>query len=453
MLMKTVLFILLSLQVLFAGELQRPLMKDFIGLNGHFHFRPELYSQTCRLARNYHNINWDVKKPGDAITFPVCVNKVNWVRDVYGKWAQHDFEISLCAQFGTFGPGNTSYLDLWRGQEAWIQQYGQEMASHFGPSGELGWVTSIEIGNEPGNRFDDDLFKRLFVNMARGIRKGDPKIKIVTPAVQSGEPDAYSKSLQKSFSSPEILPLYDVINLHTYAVKPKEKGKSPWARSYPEDPNIRYLKVVDEAIAFRNQTAPGKEIWITEFGYDACTPEAMSTRTGWAKKLNWEGVTDLQQAQYLVRSLFCFAERDVDRAYIYFFNDKDQPSVHASSGLTRNFEPKPAFWAVKQVYELLGDMRFRRVIQKKEGELCIYEFEHGEHSGRIIWAVWSPTSNGRSADIQVENLPGTFRNSETMSRTEAGSQPAKVQEVIPGVLSLNVSESPVYLHFRVGESE
>lgn len=67
----------------------------------------------------------------------------------------------------------------------------------------------------------------------------------------------------------------------------------------------------------------------------------MTKREGWAEKLNWSGVTDTQQAQYPVRSLLCFAERDIKRAYLYYFNDDDKASVHASSGLTRNFELKP----------------------------------------------------------------------------------------------------------------
>ncbi len=439
---------LLLLPILSAGEGPRPLMKDFIGLNGHFHFKPELYAKTCRLARNYHNMNWDVKSPGDKITFPVCVNKVNWKRDVYGPWSTHGFEISLSAQFGTFGPGHENFPEMWDDQEAWFYRYGREMAAFFGPTGTHKLVTSIEIGNEPGNRFDPDLFQRLFMHMARGIREGDPKMKIVTPTVQSGEADRYAMSLEKRFASPDIVPLYDVINLHTYATKPKKKGQNPWARSYPEDPELRYLKVVDEAIAFRDKVAPGKEIWITEFGYDAGTTGALSKRTGWAKKLNWEGVTELQQAQYLVRSLFCFAERDVQRAYIYFFNDKDQPSVHASSGLTRHFQPKPAFWAVKQLYDVLGEYRFQRMVQKEEGELYVMEFIHREQPSHIVWTVWSPTGEGRTEVHQLSGLPGSLRKMEPMSLSEQGPTPTKGKVMDSGVLSLTVSESPVYLHFR-----
>lgn len=77
-------------------------------------------------------------------------------------------------------------------------------------------------------------------------------------------------------------------------------------------------------IDFRDREALRKEVWTTEFGYDSSTAEAMTNREGWAKKLNWEGVTDFRQAQYLIRSFLCFSERNVERAYLYYFNDADK---------------------------------------------------------------------------------------------------------------------------------
>ncbi|MDP7303260.1 MAG: hypothetical protein QGG09_09175 [Pirellulaceae bacterium] len=429
-----------------AADDPRPLMKDFVGLNGHFQFKPELYKQVCRHVRNYHNINWDVKKPGDPITFPMCPNKVNWDTHVYGKWKRHGFETDLCAQFGSFGRENKDYATLWKGQDKWCYRYGFEMAKYFGPSGKQ-LVSSIEIGNEPGKGFDDGLYQRIFIQMAKGIRAADPAVKIVTATARANSADDYSKSLQETFSSAAIKPLYDVINLHTYAAKPKAPGRSPWDRSYPEDPTLDYLKNVDDTISWRDKNASGKEIWITEFGYDSCTPQAMKSRKGWFKKLNWTGVNDLQQAQYTVRSLFCFAERDVERAYIYFFNDKDEASVHAASGLTRNFVPKPSFWAVKHVYETLGDYRFSRVVSKDAGKVFVYEFAHGSKANRRIWVVWSPTGSGRSQEITLRNLPGAVASVNRMPTTK---QPAKAVKWTGGTntVSLVVSESPTYLIFK-----
>jgi hypothetical protein len=421
-----------------------PAMKNFVGVNGHFHFKPDLYRPTCQLVRNYHDINWDVEKPGDPLTLPQCPNGVRWDEHVYGPWSEAGFEISLCAQFGLFGPAHPDFKSLWEGQEEWIQEYGAALARTFPEHG----VTSIEIGNEPGARFPDTLYFPLFRAMAKGIRAAAPEMKIVTPAVHPVASTKYEKGLDPYFREAEILPLYDVINLHVYPMKAKADQAHPWDRSYPEDPSIDYLKTVDQTIRWRDQHAPSKEIWITEFGYDSCTPEAMKTRTGWAKQLNWTGVTDTQQAQYLVRSLLCFASRDVARAYIYFYNDEDKASVHAASGLTRHFEPKPSYWAVKHFYRTLGDFRFEQIIKEEEGHLFIWQFVHAEERARKMWVTWSPTGSGREIEVELTDMPGPLLSAEVMPLEDGKAPTVDVQ---PGDsrLTIPVSESPLYLTWEM----
>ncbi len=434
---------------------RKPLFRDFMGLNGHFTFKPELYRQLGHLVRNYHNLNWDVKQPGEAITLPVCINQVNWRNDVYGRWQKAGYETDICIQFSGLQADTAGYQRFWSGKERWCYDYGKAMASYFGPSGPERLCTSIEIGNEPGSGFDPPLFKAIFRQMALGIREGNSRVKILTPAVQAREGDDYSQDLRGLYGEKDVLPLYDVINLHTYAaVERKNSSESPWNRSYPEDPSIAYLKVVDEAIAWRDAYAPGKEVWITEFGYDACTPEAMLRRKDWFLKLDWQGATDLQQAQFLVRSLFTFAERDVRRAYIYFFNDDDSPSVHGSAGLTRKFVPKPSFWAIKQLYELLGNCRFDRVVKKVPGEVFVSEFESGEGSRRVVWAAWSPTGartnekdhyTPRETRVALTDLPAPVVKVVGMATTEREAPEPPWEKTGPAAITLTVGESPIYV--------
>jgi hypothetical protein len=426
-----------------AADPPKPLIKEFLGLNAHFTFKPELYKQVARLARNYHNMVWDVGKPGDTFDFPHCPNGVDWTRDVYGKWAKEGFETDICAQLVAFGPDNPQYKALWKGREQWAYEYGRAMAAYFGPSGRQKLCTSIEIDNEPGAKFDDALYRDLFSRMAQGIRAGDPRVKIVTCNVRAGPADDYTKSLQETFGLVEMKKLFDVINLHTYAFKPKKEGQSPWDRTYPEDPATDYLKTVDDAIAWRDKEAPGKEIWVTEFGWDACTEAAMKNRKDWALKLNWTGVTDLQQAEYLVRSVFVFAERDVRRAYIYYYDDDDGASVHASSGLTRKFQPKPSFWAVRHLYETLGDCRFSRVVRKVDGDVYVYEFTRD--AGPTVWVAWSPTDSGRQAEVTLRGLPARPARIERMP-TEKGPAPeVKWTQAGDGAVTFTVTESPSYI--------
>lgn len=435
----------------------RPLFRDFMGLNGHVTLKPDLYKQVCRLLRSYHNISWDVKSPGDAITIPNTINNINWKRDVYGPWKAAGFETDICMQFLGVGLGNPDYKKLWAGHEQWAYDYGRAMAAYYGPSGTEKLCTSVEIDNEPGTRFDPVLFKTLFTKMAEGVRAGDPQMKIVTPAV-AVKADPYSQGLDDLYGDKKILPLYDVINVHTYpTIEKSATSENSWNRSYPEDNSLQYLKVIEAAISWRNKYAKDKEVWVTEFGYDACTPEAMKRRKDWALKLNWQGASDLQQAQYLVRSFLVFATLDIRRAYLYYYNDEDEASFHAASGLTRNFVPKMSFWAVKQLYQTLGDYRFRRVVKKETDSLYVFEFVKGDDSRSLAWVAWSPTGartheqkgyQPRVINAELDNLPSLPVSVTAMSTSSGPAKEQTWEKTGDSSIRLPVGESPVYMMFR-----
>lgn len=413
----------------FAGEPEsRPLLRDLMGINGHtVQFRPKLYSATCRLVRDYHSFRWDV---GDDShywpQFPFARNRVNW-EDVYGSWKQEGFEIDVCIMFNGFA------IEQWTNLERDANTYGFAFARFFGPGSEIKLVTSVEIGNEPGN-YDDPDYRKLFESMARGLRAGDPEIKILTCNVTLEESGEYAKNLEllRGLES-----LYDVINIHVYA---EVEGWPTWRRSFPEDTNIDYLKTIENIIAWRDQNAKGKEIWITEFGWDASTkqPPAEGVFS------RWEGVTDLQQAQYLVRSFLVFSKMDVKRAYIYFFNDSDEPHVHSSSGLTRDFQPKPSFYAVSSLYRTIGDYRFRRAITEEAGKLYVYEFVHENDPCRRVLAVWSPTGSGRE-DIARVPLNGGEVLSATGISLSADSYPTADIRIDGDHIEVKYNESPVFI--------
>src|SRR5262249_41669365 len=154
--------------------------------------------------------------------------------------------------------------------------------------------------------------------------------------------------------------------------------------------------------------------WITEFGWDASTKPAKPT----GDFSKWVGVTDSQQAQYLVRSFLVFSAMDVDRAYIYFFNDSDEPSLHASSGITRNFTPKPSFHAVAHLFRTLGDYRFKRALVQDPGKLYVYEYRNATKPNQQIWVVWSPTGSKREQEMTLLAPGLTIERAERMPLKE-----------------------------------
>ncbi len=334
-------------------------MRDFIGINGHtVSFKSDLYQPVCSLVRDYHPVEWDLGKNTSILPpFPQAKNGVDW-NSVYGSWRAKGWTIDVSLMFETIK------LTNWTNLESDGKAYGQAFAKEFGPSGQRHLVDSVEIGNEPGKWSDTD-YARIFKAMSEGVRAGDPKLKIATCYVTTGKSNDYAKNISCVEKTPE---LFDVLNVHTYAML---EEWPTWRRSFPEDPKLpHYLQDITNVCDWRDSHAPKKEVWVTEFGYDSTTKPAPATGDFW----KWVGVTDTQQAQWLVRSLLVFSAMPVERAYIYYFNDEDEPGLHASSGITRHFAPKPAFYALEQLQRVLGAFRFSRIVENQPGLLRVQEY-------------------------------------------------------------------------------
>jgi hypothetical protein len=425
-------FALPGSQILRADAVEtRPLMRDFIGINGHtVAFKPELYRPVCGWVRDYHPVQWDLgKETAQLPEFPLAKNGVDW-NLVYGSWRAQGWNIDACLQFESVKQAD------WKNIEADARAYGRAFAHEFGPSGQRKLVDAVEIGNEPGQWRDAD-YTRLFKAMAAGLRAGDPKLKIATCNLTTGKSGDYEKSIDCVAG---CLELCDVLNVHSYA---QLEGWPTWRRSFPEDPMLpHYLQDVDALCRWRDAHAPRKPVWLTEFGYDSST-KAPEPTGDFAK---WIGVNDTQQAQWLVRSLLVFSAMPVQRAYIFYFNDEDQPSLHASAGITRHFQPKASYYALTHLQRVLGEYRFQNIVTNETGRLRVQEYRNGPK--KIIWAVWSPTGNGKVFIATLDHTPGRLVNAQRMPLTAAPSIPPVEPQADARRVTVQVDESPLYLFFE-----
>ena len=410
-------------------------MRDIIGLNGHtVQFKPDLYQPTARLVRDYHPVQWDLgTNTAAAAPFPFAKNRVDWSK-VYGSWRERGWIIDASLMFESIK--RTNWADIERD----AKDYGRAFAREFGPSGARRLVESIEIGNEPGDWSDAD-YTRMFRAMAEGAREGDPKLKIATCNLTTGPSGKYEKSVECVVNFPQ---LFDALNIHSYA---QLENWPTWRRSFPEDPKLaKYLPDVEALCRWRDAHAPGKPIWLTEFGYDSSTKPAAASGD-FAK---WVGVTDEQQAQWLVRSLLAFSAMPVDRAYIYFFDDKDTPALHASAGLTRNFQPKPSFHALAHLQSALGEYRFQSIITNVPGRWRVQEYQHGQDTNKLIWVIWSPTGQGRRSTEVLPKVPGKLVDAQFMPLTP--EVPPVAKQPVPSAdgqsLTVEVTETPLFLFWQ-----
>ncbi len=420
---RVLLVVLPSFGCVCAGE--APLFRDFVGLNGHtVAFKPRLYQPVCRVVRDYHPANWDLEGDTSRLPeWPFARNRVSW-ETVYGSWNKEGLKISACLQIDDMGKH-------WKDPVADARAYGKSFAQHFGPGGKWPYVEWVEIGNEPG-LYDDASYRRLFEAMARGIREGNPRMKIVTCNVEDGPSDRYWKGADLFRDAGQW---YDVLQIHRYAIA---EQWPVWRRTYPENAAVPYLSSVQKLLDWRNRHAPGKPVWVSEFGWD-CSTKKPDPKGEWAK---WVGSTDAEQARWLVRSFFLFAGMGVDKAFVYFFNDEDKPSLHACSGLTRNYQPKPAYHAVAWMLRHLENHRFHRIIQASPDTGYVYEFTPEKDAGAVVWAAWHPTRK-----VTLE-LPMTgISKAERMPLSSAPAGEIRIP-LTSGQASLPLQEEPLLLWLK-----
>jgi len=196
------------------------------------------------------------------------------------------------------------------------------------------------------------------------------------------------------------------------------------------------LEDIRHVLSWRRENAANKEVWLTEFGYDATTKPAPAT----GDFVKWVSSTEVQQAQWNARSWLIAAREGLDRAYLYFFNDDDAPQVHGSSGLTRDFRPKPAYYAAAWLQRSLGDYRFSRVIEEHLEGAYIYEFTHEAGPSRRIFALWQPILGAGIATLPI-TAPSIVK-AELMPLNDAPAGVVKPEPTGDGNSRVPVSDNP-----------
>ncbi len=423
-LLRAMLAILLAVP-LRAEERPRPLMRDFMGLSVRAaQFRPELYAPVTRMVRDLHVLRRDVGDDTSApLDFSSSGGRASWA-SLYGNLQKAGCRAHASLLLDGLGPGD------WKSMERDAHAYGFAFARAFG-----GMLDTAEIGSEPRN-YDDAAYRRLFVAMARGMREGNPRLRIATCAVTPGQGGSHAKSMDL-FSG--LDPLWDILSIHA----PAEVEPGPvWRRSHPEDPSTKLTETVGSVLRWRDEHAKGRQVWVTEFGYDAAAKAAPKT----GEFAKWAGCTEEQQAMWNVRSLLVFARMGVDRAYVYESDDCDETRPRGSSGITRNFQPKPAFHALAWLQRSLGKYRFSRVEREDAGECYAYEFTHDTDPKLHVWAVWRTL--GEAKKVRLFHDPLEIERAERMPLTADAPEGVNIVREIEGYFAIEATERPTLVWLR-----
>jgi hypothetical protein len=481
---------------------KRPLMDGFIGTNGFVDDSIERLA-ACGFVREYHNWQWDEGNtdasyagyPDHKLAWsPSWVSGPGWGWDFdafYQKLNDAGIEVSPCLQ------GSAPYVvdyDRERKNDKPIVENGDparpesyvahasylfQFAARYGSTAVdesllklragqparsgLGLIRYIENSNEPDKWWEGRTAYFAPAELAAmcsadydghkgamgptvGVKNADPNMKLVLgglakPAVEYLRAMQVWADVHRDGDMP-----FDVINLHHYSTDgggqggPATTGLSPEADGLRE----RFEKVVE----WRDRYLPGKEVWISEFGYDT-NPKSVFR----APAIGTFSGAEVQ-AQWLVRSYLALAAAGVDRAQQFMLRDANGKNTEkfSSSGLITDkwdqHQPKRSWYYVATLRHILGATRFDREIASGHDRVRIYRFHSNDALPRTVYAVWCPTASQEEVKAFALPLPGTSKA--TLVTLEPDSGTGRETELLfdNNRITIDVTERPAFVVAR-----
>ncbi|WP_339922640.1 T9SS type A sorting domain-containing protein [uncultured Cyclobacterium sp.] len=359
------------------------------------------FIRAANQARNYHNIHWDTADPDITPTYggenPVVLRPwTQWTRE-YKDWMDKGFEVDATFTFDRF------LESVWDQPFASGYGLGHAFASTFGPSHE-NLIRTVEVGNEPWD-YSDSTYRKILEGTAQGLKTADPMIKVLPAALQASHPTTNEgqKNYMGSKLNEAAAPYLDGVNLHLYSYYRNTEGER--IAVHPEHPASE-MRALFSGLRFRDANMPGKEVHVTEWGWDASSKNETA--------INSEAVSPISQAVYALRGLFWLSRMGVDKAHWYFFSNVDtlagiDPINYQRSGLTESghfgFREKRAFTAAEAMQNRMGNLYFEDVIKEDE-QAYIYQLRNEE--GELTHLVaWRPVSGDDSLAVNYQ-LPVDF---------------------------------------------
>lgn len=308
----------------------------------------------------------------------------------------------------------------WRGRDAYISPY------------EMGAMCSADYDGHEGT-----------MGAGYGAKNADPNIQFVMGGLTILGLD-YIKGMKlwSDYHRTSGFPA-DVLNFHHYSNSSGGQDAAMKDGISPEDDSLKYK--LKEIVEYRDRYLPGKEIWLSEFGYDT-NPNSPQG----AKAIGQNDVFEVQ-AQWLVRSYLEIAAAGVDRAHVYFFADLNakNPNKFNSSGLVNekwnSYQPKTSWYYIYTMKKALKGYRFDSEIPSGNPAVNIYKFINSATS-TSIYAAWCNTSEDKHISNFAFNAFGA-QGATLLSFVPNDTVAAEQQLPLDanGFANIALSERPVFV--------
>ena len=240
----------------------------------------------------------------------------------------------------------------------------------------------------------------------------------------------------------------DVINVHDYCFGPDPFGTTnPRPGLAPEACGL--AGAVAGVVAYRDQHLPGKEVWLTEFGYD--------TDPGSRLRAPAIGAADAQavQGQWLVRSFLALLGSGIDRAFLFVSRDACTGSAAACPNNAVQFstsgvltqkgdeQPKTAWYYLATMRARLGTMRYAGPSPSGTANISIARF-YDAAANQGAYVAWLSTSDGSTASGYRLPLPAAVSTATVVTLTAGSATGTAASTAITAHgITLTVTETPV----------
>lgn len=238
----------------------------------------------------------------------------------------------------------------------------------------------------------------------------------------------------------------DVLNVHLYCF-----GPDPFGTDKPRPaitPEACDLAGQLHAIAqYRDRELPGKELWLTEFGYDT------HPRSRLRAPAIGQNSAEVVQGQWLLRSILALLPTGIQRAFLFVSRDSctgddtacpDNNIQFATSGIMTqkgDEAPKPAWYFLATLRSRLGAYHY----QSTQTQAGVSVVSLRNEQNRNAYVLWSPTGDGTTVPSYELAISGTDTVTVvTLDPASTNGHESSVT-VAGGKIQLEVTETPVFV--------
>ena len=338
---------------------------------------------------------------GDAAGLAEMEKAAQLARDAGVKWSREDFSWSrIEPQKGKFNwtyhdnlvacakrNGITVYgiVGSWA---SWTKPYSpegieeyaaflKELVRHYGDD-----VRQWEIWNEPNIFFwqgPKEMYADLLIQSYAAIKEVDPDTEVLGLSTAGIDYKYIRQMLEKETP-------FDILTIHPYRKVLKD-------REFIED-----LKKVSDLVKYSDEER--RPVWLTEMGWSTNSPHNVLSQ-------DFTPVTLRTQAELIARSYLCSIVSGVEpRTFWYDFRDDGYDPIyfeHCIGIMTRDFRPKPAYYAYSTLAKVLKGKPVWYPIETKSDTFA-YGFKSEESGGEVI-ALWNSDREVKlSWPISVERV-------------------------------------------------